>query len=91
MKLTNKSGVDTAIEAVGIPATFELCEKIIAPGGVRGSDHLHLILEEAQIIVNEALCSGFDTGSLLRKQHDRTKNMRHFVPSVLTVVSVKIS
>ena len=26
-------GVDTAIEAVGIPATFELCEQIVAPGG----------------------------------------------------------
>jgi alcohol dehydrogenase len=28
MKLTGQRGVDTAIEAVGIPATFELCEKI---------------------------------------------------------------
>ena len=26
-------GVDTAIEAVGIPATFELCEDLVAPGG----------------------------------------------------------
>jgi alcohol dehydrogenase len=33
MKLTADRGVDTAIEAVGIPATFELCEAIIAPGG----------------------------------------------------------
>ena len=33
MKMTDKRGVDTAIEAVGIPATFELCEKIVAPGG----------------------------------------------------------
>jgi len=33
MKLTNNVGVDVAIEAVGIPATFELCEEIIAPGG----------------------------------------------------------
>jgi alcohol dehydrogenase len=33
MKLTNGRGVDTAIEAVGIPATFELCEKIVAAGG----------------------------------------------------------
>lgn len=31
--LTGNKGVDTAIEAVGIPATFELCEAIIAPGG----------------------------------------------------------
>jgi alcohol dehydrogenase len=33
MKLTAKRGVDTAIEAVGIPATFELCEKIVTAGG----------------------------------------------------------
>ncbi len=33
MKLTDGRGVDTAIEAVGIPATFELCEKIVAAGG----------------------------------------------------------
>lgn len=31
--LTNGRGVDVAIEAVGVPATFELCEEIIAPGG----------------------------------------------------------
>jgi alcohol dehydrogenase len=31
--LTNNKGVDCAIEAVGIPATFELCEAIVAPGG----------------------------------------------------------
>lgn len=33
MKLTNGKGVDTAIEAVGIPATFELCESIVDAGG----------------------------------------------------------
>jgi alcohol dehydrogenase len=33
MTMTGKRGVDAAIEAVGIPVTFELCEKIIAPGG----------------------------------------------------------
>ncbi|MDB5025282.1 MAG: zinc-dependent alcohol dehydrogenase family protein [Mucilaginibacter sp.] len=31
--LTNGKGVNVAIEAVGIPATFELCTSIIAPGG----------------------------------------------------------
>lgn len=33
MKLTNGNGVDVAIEAVGVPATFELCQEIIAAGG----------------------------------------------------------
>lgn len=31
--LTGGKGVDVAIEAVGIPDTFEICQKIIAPGG----------------------------------------------------------
>ena len=33
MKMTGDRGVDSVIEAVGIPATFELCEQIVAPGG----------------------------------------------------------
>ena len=33
LSLTNGIGVDVAIEAVGIPATFELCEAIVGAGG----------------------------------------------------------
>jgi alcohol dehydrogenase len=33
MDLTDGRGVDTAIEAVGVPATFALCEAIITAGG----------------------------------------------------------
>jgi alcohol dehydrogenase len=33
--------VDTAIEAVGIPATFELCERIVAPGGTIANIGVH--------------------------------------------------
>ena len=33
MQLTSGLGVDTAIEAVGVPATFELCQEIVAAGG----------------------------------------------------------
>jgi alcohol dehydrogenase len=33
MEITNKKGVDVAIEAVGAEATFELCTNIICPGG----------------------------------------------------------
>jgi alcohol dehydrogenase len=33
MDITNGKGVDTAIEAVGLPATFELCQAIISAGG----------------------------------------------------------
>jgi alcohol dehydrogenase len=41
MKLTGGRGVDTAIEAVGIPATFELCESIVAPGGTIANIGVH--------------------------------------------------
>jgi len=33
MALTQNTGVDVAIEAVGISATFDICQAIIAPGG----------------------------------------------------------
>jgi len=33
MKLTNDKGVDVAIEAVGIPATFDICQEIVKAGG----------------------------------------------------------
>ena len=41
MKLTGDRGVDTAIEAVGVPATFELCEQIVAPGGTIANIGVH--------------------------------------------------
>lgn len=41
MKLTKAGGVDTAIEAVGISATFEMCQEIIAPGGVIANIGVH--------------------------------------------------
>lgn len=39
--LTGGHGVDTAIEAVGAPATFELCQQLIAPGGVIANVGVH--------------------------------------------------
>ena len=39
--LTGGEGVDTAIEAVGIPATFELCEGMVAPGGIIANIGVH--------------------------------------------------
>jgi alcohol dehydrogenase len=41
MKMTGNRGVDTVIEAVGIPATFELCEQIVAPGGTIANIGVH--------------------------------------------------
>ncbi len=41
MKLTGQLGVDTAIEAVGVPATFELCQGIVAAGGTIANIGVH--------------------------------------------------
>ncbi|OOG58708.1 zinc-dependent alcohol dehydrogenase family protein [Polaromonas sp. C04] len=41
MKLTGGRGVDTAIEAVGIPATFELCEQLVGAGGTIANIGVH--------------------------------------------------
>jgi alcohol dehydrogenase len=41
MEMTGGRGVDTAIEAVGIPATFVTCENIVAPGGTIANVGVH--------------------------------------------------
>ncbi|CAN5216269.1 zinc-dependent alcohol dehydrogenase family protein [soil metagenome] len=41
MRLAGGRGVDTAIEAVGLPATFELCASLVAPGGVVANIGVH--------------------------------------------------
>jgi alcohol dehydrogenase len=40
-QLTNNKGADTVIEAVGIPATFELCESLVGPGGTIANIGVH--------------------------------------------------
>jgi alcohol dehydrogenase len=40
-ELTGGRGVDTAIEAVGVPASFIACENIVAPGGVIANVGVH--------------------------------------------------
>ncbi|MFI5363792.1 MAG: zinc-dependent alcohol dehydrogenase family protein [Elusimicrobiota bacterium] len=41
MELTGGRGVDAAIEAVGVPATFELCQEIVAAGGAIANIGVH--------------------------------------------------
>jgi len=40
-QLTNNKGADTVIEAVGIPATFELCQSHVGPGGTIANIGVH--------------------------------------------------
>jgi alcohol dehydrogenase len=39
--LTDGKGCDTVIEAVGIPETFEMCQNLVAPGGVIANVGVH--------------------------------------------------
>ncbi|SAK91383.1 alcohol dehydrogenase [Caballeronia hypogeia] len=41
LRLTDGAGVDCAMEAVGVPLTFELCESIIAAGGTIANIGVH--------------------------------------------------
>lgn len=41
LDLTEGKGCDVVIEAVGIPATFELCQRILAPGGSLANVGVH--------------------------------------------------
>jgi alcohol dehydrogenase len=74
MELTRGSGVDVAIEAVGLGATFELCQAVIAPGGrianvgVHGKPvELHLErLWSSNITITTRLVDAGTTPMLLR-------------------------
>ncbi|NNM87358.1 MAG: zinc-dependent alcohol dehydrogenase family protein [Phycisphaerae bacterium] len=41
MPVTGGRGADTVIEAVGIPATFSLCQDVVAPGGIIANVGVH--------------------------------------------------
>ncbi|WP_374000275.1 zinc-dependent alcohol dehydrogenase family protein [Bdellovibrio bacteriovorus] len=74
LKLTDGVGVDVAIEAVGIPATFDLCQKIVAPGGHVANIGVHgksveLHLEDLwikNITLTTGLVSTYSTPMLLQ-------------------------
>ena len=87
MALTNNKGVDVAIEAVGIPTTFELCESIIAPGGhianvgVHGkSVELHLETLWAQnITITTRLVDTVTTPLLLKVVQSKKINANQLI------------
>ena len=70
-ELTGGLGADVAIEAVGIPATFELCTRVVRPGGTVANVGVHgapatLHLEELWI-KNVTITTGLvDTSSTPR-------------------------
>src|SRR5664279_3290030 len=41
LEITGNKGADTVIEAAGIPATFDLCQSLVAPGGTIANVGVH--------------------------------------------------
>jgi alcohol dehydrogenase len=79
MKMTGGRGVDTAIEAVGVPASFATCEEIVAPGGVIANVGVHGVkvdlhlerLWSQNITITTGLVDTFTTPRLLKTVQSR--------------------
>ena len=89
MELNGGLGADVAIEAVGVPETFELCTRLIRPGGHVANVGVHgrpapLHLEDLWIrnVTNRTgLVDTYSTPTLLRlvaaRQIDATRFVTH--------------
>jgi len=74
MAITDGIGADAVVEAVGVPATFELCQDLVAPGGTIANVGVHgqkadLHLERLwsrNIAITTRLVDTATTGMLLR-------------------------
>jgi alcohol dehydrogenase len=72
-ELTDGLGADTVIEAVGVPETFELCTKLVRPGGVVANIGVHgrpatLHLEDLwikDVTITTGLVDTYSTPTLL--------------------------
>ncbi len=88
-KLTDGLGADVAIEAVGVPETFELCTRLIRPGGRVANVGVHgkpaaLHLEDLwikNVCITTGLVDTYSTPTLLRlvksKQIDAARFVSH--------------
>jgi alcohol dehydrogenase len=73
-EITNGLGADVAIEAVGVPSTFELCTTLVRPGGRVANIGVHgkaatLHLESLwirNVTITTGLVDTFSTPTLLR-------------------------
>jgi len=84
---TNGKGADTVIEAVGIPATFELCQLLVAPGGTIANIGVHgtpavLHLEALwahNITITTRLVDTVTTPMLLKTIHSKKLNSKQLI------------
>jgi alcohol dehydrogenase len=87
LSLTSNKGVDAVIEAVGIPATFELCQSLVAAGGrianvgVHGkSVNLHLEnLWGKNITITTRLVDTISTPMLMKTVQSGKLNSRQLI------------
>jgi alcohol dehydrogenase len=87
MKMTGGRGVDTAIEAVGVPASFITCEDIVAPGGIIANIGVHGVkadlhlekLWDRNIAITTRLVDTVTTPMLLRIVQSRKVDPRRLI------------
>ncbi|HTQ13847.1 MAG TPA: zinc-dependent alcohol dehydrogenase family protein [Rhizomicrobium sp.] len=87
LKMTGGRGVDTAIEAVGVPASFITCEDIVAPGGTIANIGVHGVkadlhlekLWDRNIAITTRLVDTATTPLLLRTVASRKVDPRRLV------------
>jgi len=87
MKLTEQRGVDTAIEAVGVPASFGLCQQIVAAGGTIANIGVHGVkvdlhlesLWDRNITITTRLVDTVSTPMLLKTLHSHQLDPRPLI------------
>ena len=93
MKMTGSRGVDTAIEAVGVPASFITCEDIVAPGGIIANIGVHGIkadlhlerLWDRNIAITTRLVDTVSTPMLLRAVQSRRIDPKQLITHRFTL------
>lgn len=87
MELTGGLGADVAIEAVGVPETFELCTELIRPGGCVANVGVHgrpatLHLEDLwikDVTIKTGLVDTYSTSTLLKLISSHQLDVKEFV------------
>lgn len=95
-RLTSLTGVDVAIEAVGIPASFELCEDIIAPGGVIANIGVHGVkadlhlerLWDRNITITTRLVDTVTTPMLLKTVQSKKLDPKQLITHRFTLANI---
>ena len=87
LALTDGDGVDVAIEAVGIPATFQMCLDVVRPGGTVANAGVHgvpveLALQDlwiSNIVITMGLVNANTTEMLLKMVTEKKLQPEKFV------------